>query len=93
MSPGSRGGLRVAGKRQGKKRGPKGGIKHQPGRGHDIKSGPAKKKRFQQKAAKKRKERRDTLQRQWTVWDAMSAEAQKILAHKKPKFPRPQDEP
>src|SRR5947208_6684118 len=55
MSPGSRGGLRVAGKRQGKKRGPKGGIKHQPGRGHDIKSGPAQKKRFQQKTAKKRK--------------------------------------
>lgn len=32
-----------------KKRGPKGGIKHQPGKGHDRKSAPARKKRFAKK--------------------------------------------
>ena len=89
----SRGGLRVAGKRQGKKRGPKGGMKHQPGRGHDIKSGPAKRKRFQRKAAKRRQEKAETQRLQWAVWDSLSAEAQKILVHKKPKLPRPQNEP
>jgi hypothetical protein len=34
--------------------GPRGGRKHQPGRGHDRKSSASKKKRFAEKAARKR---------------------------------------
>jgi hypothetical protein len=37
-------------------RGPKGGIKHQPGRGHVRKSAKSKKRRFARKAARKRRE-------------------------------------
>ena len=39
-----------------KKRGPKGAIKHKPGRDHDRKSAQGKKKRFARKAARKPKE-------------------------------------
>src|SRR5713101_8059773 len=46
-----------------KNRGPKGGVKHIPGRGHARKAGPQKKKRFQKKAAKKRKAKQDNLRR------------------------------
>jgi hypothetical protein len=33
-----------------KKKGPKGGVKHTPGRSHDTKSHPSKKNRFRKKA-------------------------------------------
>jgi hypothetical protein len=39
--------------KEGKKRGPRGGVKHQPGAGHDRKSAPRKKKRFAKKAIRK----------------------------------------
>ena len=57
---------------------PKGGVKHQPGRGHDTKSGPRKKKRFQERAAKKRAEAQKSLATQWDEWDAMPPEAQQL---------------
>ncbi len=72
-----------------KKRGPKGGIKHTPGRGHMGKSGPAKKRRFERKAARKRREAVVDLARQWAEWDALPAEVQKLLLEKKPTSPRP----
>jgi len=82
----------VASESAGKKRGPKGGVKHQPGRGHDTKSGPRKKKRFQERAAKKRAEAQKSLATQWDEWDAMPPEAQQLRPEKKPKLPRPTDE-
>jgi hypothetical protein len=75
-----------------KKRGPKGGVKYTPGRGHARKSGPRKKERFQQKAKKKREEEQEALRKQYAEWDAMTPEVQKFFPEKKPKLPRPSDE-
>ena len=76
-----------------KRRGPKGGVQHQPGRGHDTKSDPPKKKRFRRKAAKKRKEREEAARQLWKEWDERSAEQRKLLGPKgEPKLPRPKDE-
>ncbi|HEY7159229.1 MAG TPA: hypothetical protein VH575_35120 [Gemmataceae bacterium] len=73
-----------------KKRGPKGGIKHQPGRGHDTKSGPIKKKRREKKAKKKRQQREEEARRQWAVWDRLTDEQRKFLRELEPKMPRPE---
>jgi hypothetical protein len=78
-------------KRPKKKRGLKGGVKHQPGRGRDRKSAPAKKKKFERQAARKRDERRAEARRQWEQWDALTAEQKKILHDLAPKLPRPED--
>jgi hypothetical protein len=75
-----------------KKKGPKGGVKHTPGRGHNRKSGPAKKMRFQKRAARIRQQEQESLRKQWEEWDAMPPEVQKFLPDKKPKLPRPTDE-
>jgi hypothetical protein len=84
----------VADEKKGKKkRGPKGGVKHTPGRGHDTKSGPSKQKRFGKRAAKRRKEREEEARRQWRESDELSEEARKLLGPKgKPRLPRPKDE-
>lgn len=74
-----------------KKKGPKGGIKHTPGRDHTRKSGPRKKKRFQRKAAKRRQAKHDDLREQWDEWDSLPPDVQKLLPEKKPKLPRPND--
>ena len=57
-----------------KKRGPKGGIQHQPGRGHDSKSTPQQKKRFRRKAERKRRAKHEAAKKQWEVWDGLSDE-------------------
>ncbi len=76
-----------------KKKGPKGGVKHTPGRGHDTKSAPSKKNRFRKKAVKMRKEKEELAQKLWQEWDAMSAGHRKLLGPKgKPKLPRPKNE-
>jgi hypothetical protein len=76
-----------------KKRGPKGGIKHQPGRGHDTKSGAQRKKRFARKAAKKRKAKEEEARKAWEEWDRLPDEAKKLLGPAgQPKVPRPKDE-
>jgi hypothetical protein len=73
-----------------KKRGPKGGVKHTPGWGHDTKSGPLRKKRFGDKAAKRRQEREEEARKQWQAYDQLTEEAKKLLGPKgQPKFPRP----
>jgi hypothetical protein len=84
----------VADQKEGeKKRGPKGGVKHTPGRGHTTKSSRAKKKRFGKHAAKRRKEREQEARKQWQEYDALTDEAKKLLGPKgKPKLPRPKDE-
>jgi hypothetical protein len=76
-----------------KPRGPKGGIKHQPGREHDRKSASAKKKRFARKAARKRQQGEDEARRAWAEWDALPSEIQRLLGPSgQPKIPRPSDE-
>jgi hypothetical protein len=75
-----------------KKKGPKGGIKHTPGRGHTPKSGPSKKRRFQKKAAKKRRAKQVDLQQQWDEWDSLPPDVQQLRPELMPKLPRPNDE-
>jgi hypothetical protein len=76
-----------------KKRGPKGGIRHQPGRGHDPKSGSQRKKRFARKAARKRQAKEEEARKAWEEWDRLPDEAKKLLGPAgQPKVPRPKDE-
>jgi hypothetical protein len=76
-----------------KKRGPKGGIKHQPGRGHARKSAPAKKKRFARKAARNRTKEEEEARKAWVEWDALPDDAKKLLGPAgQPKMPRPKHE-
>lgn len=75
-----------------KKRGPKGGIKHQPGRGHDSKSGPIKKRRLIKRAKKIRQWKREEALRQWALWDGLSDEQKKFRWDLKPEMPRPDHE-
>lgn len=75
-----------------KKRGPKGGIKHQPGRGHDVKSGPVKKERYRKKAKKQWREQQELARRQWAVWDNLDEYVKRIRTDLEPNLPRPKDE-
>ncbi len=75
-----------------KKRGTKGGIKHQPGRGHDTKTGPIKKRRYRKKAKKLWQQKQEEARRQWAVWDSLNDEAKKMRTDLKPEVPRPKDE-
>jgi hypothetical protein len=76
-----------------KKKGPKGGVKHTPGRGHDTSSSPSKKQRFRKRAEKVRKQREELARKFWKEWDEMSLELRKLLGPKgEPKLPRPKNE-
>lgn len=76
-----------------KKQGPKQGIKHQPGRGHDRKSAAAKKKRFARKAAEKRKHAAKDAKKAWAEWDALPDEAKRLLGPAgQPDMLRPKDD-
>lgn len=75
-----------------KKRGPKGGIRHQPGRGHDSKSRAQTKKRFIRNAAKKRRDKEEEARRLWEEWDRLPDDAKKLLGRRgEPKVARPRD--
>ncbi|HKA08031.1 MAG TPA: hypothetical protein VKD71_12285 [Gemmataceae bacterium] len=67
-----------------RKRGPKGGTKHTPGRGHTRKSGPNKKKRFQAKARRKKAAEVAELAAKQAIWDALSPEVQELRPELKP---------
>lgn len=84
----------MAAKKKGeKKRGPKGGIKHTPGRGHATESSPSKKNRFRKNAAKKRRDKEEAARKLWKEWEDMSPERRKLLGPKgQPKLPRPKNE-
>lgn len=83
----------MAGEKEGeRKRGPKGGVKHTPGRDHAGKSGRQKKKRFQRKASTKRRAKQGDLRKQWDEWDALPPEVQRLRPELKPNLPRPTDE-
>jgi hypothetical protein len=74
-------------------RGPRGGRKHQPGRGHDRKSVPEKKKRFAEKAARKRNILEEDAKRLWNEWDELPDEVKKLLGPAgEPRVRRPSDE-
>jgi hypothetical protein len=82
-----------SGEKPEKKRGPKGGIKHQPGRGHARKSAPAKKKRFARRTAKKRRQEEEEARKAWAEWDALSDDVKRLLGPAgQPKMPRPKDD-
>jgi hypothetical protein len=84
----------VAGeKEKPKKRGPRGGIYHTPGRGHDSKSSRAKKQRYRKRTAERRKDKEETARRLWKAWDDLPPEQRKLLGPKgQPKLPRPKNE-
>jgi hypothetical protein len=68
-------------------------MKHQPGRGHDRKSGRAKKKRFARRALKKREQEEQDARKAWAEWDAIPDEVKRLLGPSaQPNFPRPDDE-
>jgi len=74
------------------KRGARGGIKHQPGRGHERKSGAGKKASFKRKARRKWREAEEEAKRIWEWWDALRDDQRKLLSKLKPKMPRPRHE-
>jgi hypothetical protein len=51
---------------------------HTPGRGHNRKSLPAKKRRFQKRAKKKRVDKEAKRKAAEEVWNGMSEEARKM---------------
>ena len=53
-------------------RGPKGGKKHTPGRDHDRKTKPRKRKKFAAEAERRREELRQEAKRQWELWDSLN---------------------
>ena len=74
-----------------KKRGPKGAVKHKPGRDHDRKSARNKKKRFARKQAKKRLQQLTDAKGAWAEYDALDDEVKRLLGpNAMPKRPRPQ---
>jgi len=79
-------------KEGGKKKEPKGGVKHTPGRGHRRKSDPQRKKRFKKNVVKRKKELQEALRQQWDEWNALGPEVRKFFPELKPKLPRPEDE-
>jgi hypothetical protein len=75
------------------RRGPRGGKKHTPGRGHASKSQPAKKPRIGRRKVRRRREREEEARRQWDAYAKLPEETKKLLGKKgKPKLPRPKDE-
>jgi RHS repeat-associated protein len=65
-------------RRLAKKRGPSGGVKHTPGRGHTRKSGPRKRKRFQRRQQQQQQQQQQQLQTYQERWDNLSEDARKI---------------
>jgi hypothetical protein len=63
----------------GRKRGARGGVKHQPGRDHDRKSAAAKKRRFARKAARRRKQRTEQAAREWSEWERLPDDVKCLL--------------
>jgi hypothetical protein len=74
-------------------RGPKGGKKHTPGRGHDRKSRLRKDRRRIEKARKRREALEAEARKQWAIWDSLGGEKQKLRPDLRPTLPRATDEP
>jgi hypothetical protein len=75
-----------------KARGPRGGVKHQPGRGHDSKSQSERKKQFARRQSRKRQAEDEDLKQRWAVWDRLTEDQRKLLPDLEPAEPRPVDD-
>jgi hypothetical protein len=62
-----------------KKRGPRGGIKHTPGRGHATKSELAKKKRTGKRLKEKHRKRREDERRRMEAFERLSSGLKRLL--------------
>lgn len=62
-----------------KKRGPKGGIPHTPGREHATKSGPRKKRRISKRLREKHRKRKEEERRRMDAYERLSDEQKKLL--------------
>jgi predicted nucleic acid-binding Zn-ribbon protein len=62
---------------------------HTPGRGHRIKSDPAKKRRFQKRAAEKRATADKQYDEARKAWDEMSDEARRMRPELDPDLVKP----
>jgi hypothetical protein len=76
-----------------KARGPRGGVKHQTGRGHDDKSAAQRKKKFAQKALRLRQKAQEEIEQQWAIWDKLTEEQRRLLPELRPRGPRPTHDP
>jgi hypothetical protein len=74
---------------RGIERGAKRGVKHQPGRGHQRKSGVRKKESFKRRTKRKREEAHEAARRLWEWWDGLREDQRKLLVKLKPMVPRP----
>jgi hypothetical protein len=72
-----------------KARGPRGGVKHQPVRGHDRRSAAQRKKEFARKALRLREQERQAIEQQWAIWDKLNEEQRRLLPDLRPRGPRP----
>ena len=77
-----------------KKRGARGGVKHEkPGRGHARKSQPPKKRQIGKRLRKRHTDRKDKARKEWEEYDRLPQEIKDLLGPKgMPKLPRPKDE-
>lgn len=74
-------------------RGPKGGRKHRPGRGHAAKSDLEKKNKFKKRRSRRKEEQEELASQAWAEWDSKSDELKNLLGPSAaPKMPRPKDE-
>jgi hypothetical protein len=71
-----------------KKRGPKGGVKHQPGRGHQNKSGAQRKRRFARKVLSAKHAEAEKIRNEWEIWDTLTEEQRRLLPELQPERPR-----
>jgi hypothetical protein len=69
------------------KRGPKGGRKHKPGRGHRRKSEKSQKKQIGKRLQKKRRSRKEKERKQKEAWDKLPDDLKKLLGPKDMKVP------
>jgi hypothetical protein len=74
-----------------KPKGPRGGVRHQPGRGHDRKSAPGHKARFRAKQRRRRAAHDEELRKRWEEWDKLTKGQKQFLPDLKPTEPRPPD--
>jgi hypothetical protein len=70
-------------------RGPKGGRKHTPGRGHDRKSRVRKDLKRRRKAERRRAALGTKAREQWMIWDSLTTEQRKMRPDLRPTLPRP----
>lgn len=76
-----------------KKRGPKGSVKHTPGRDHDGKSAQKKKKRFSKKSENQRLQQEEKARKLWEEYDSLDEEVKRLLGPGAvPRLPRPKDD-